>query len=90
MSSGLDVSNYRRRRKANLIRVLGNRCALCGYDKLQDALEFHHINPENKIYSIASNGTCHDLEKDLTEIKKCILVCANCHRAIHKKLYSKN
>lgn len=88
MGSGLDVSNYRRRRKSNLIKVLGNKCALCGYNLLPDALEFHHINAEEKEYGIAANGICHDLEKDLAEIKKCILICANCHRAVHKNLYT--
>lgn len=88
MSSAEDVKNYRRRRKINLMKVLGNKCCLCGYSLLPDALEFHHINPENKEYGIASNGVCRDLEKDLAEIKKCVLVCANCHRAIHKNLFS--
>ena len=89
MSSAVDVSNYRRRRKTNLMKVLGDKCCICNYNLLPDALEFHHINPEEKEYGIASTGTCRDLEKDLAEIKKCVLVCANCHRAIHKGLYSK-
>ena len=88
MSKAENVSAYRRRRKANLVKVMGNKCCLCGYDKNIGALEFHHINPEEKEYGIAKNGTCHDLEKDLAEIKKCILVCANCHREIHDGLYS--
>lgn len=88
MGNAIDVSNYRRRRKSNLMRVLGNKCCLCGFDIIQDALEFHHIRPEEKEYGIAANGTCHDLEKDLAEIKKCVLVCANCHRLIHKGFYT--
>jgi hypothetical protein len=88
MGNAIDVSNYRRRRKSNLMRVLGNKCCLCGFDVIQDALEFHHIKPEEKEYGIAANGTCHDLEKDLAEIKKCVLVCANCHRLIHKGFYT--
>ena len=82
------VSQFRRRRKNNLIKVSGNQCCLCGYHKTNSALEFHHLVPEEKSYSIAKNGTCHDLEKDLAEIKKCILVCANCHREIHDGLYA--
>lgn len=85
--SGIAVSEYRRRRKINLIKVCGSKCNLCGYDKAISALEFHHLNQTEKDYGIASNGTCHDLEKDLTETKKCILVCANCHREIHEDLY---
>lgn len=88
MSKAIDITNYRRRRKANLMRVLGNECCICHYNLIQDALEFHHINPDEKSYGIASGGVCRDLETDLVEIKKCVLVCANCHRAIHKNLYS--
>lgn len=88
MSSSQNVIDYRQRRKANLIKVCGNKCCLCGYDKIQSALEFHHINPEEKEYGIAASGICHDLETDFAEMKKCILVCANCHREIHNGLYS--
>lgn len=83
------VSDYRRRRKENLIRVCGSKCNICGYNRTNSVLEFHHINPEKKNYGISSKGTCHDLEKDLQEVSKCILVCANCHREIYDGLYSK-
>lgn len=83
MTKSEQVSEFRRRRKANLIKVMGCKCAICGYDKFVGALEFHHINPEDKAYGIATNGTCHNIEKDLSEIKKCLLLCANCHREIH-------
>ena len=76
------VTDFRKRRKENLIRVLGSCCCLCGYDKCIGALEFHHIEPENKKYQL-SNGNCHKIEDDLEEAKKCLLVCANCHREIH-------
>ena len=83
------TSDFRRNRKLNLIKVCGNQCNLCGYNKVVGALEFHHINPEEKSYALASMGTCHQLETDLQEIQKCILVCANCHREIHENLYTK-
>ena len=83
------TSDFRRNRKLNLIKVCGNQCNLCGYNKVIGALEFHHINPEEKSYGLASMGTCHQLETDLQEIQKCILVCANCHREIHENLYTK-
>ena len=76
------VTKFRQRRKENLIKVLGSCCCLCGYNKCVGALEFHHINPENKSYQLSS-GNCHKIEDDLEEAKKCILVCANCHREIH-------
>lgn len=82
------TSDFRRRRKENLIKVCGEQCALCGYNRIPAGLEFHHIDPAHKKYGIASQGTCHNLEADLTEVKKCILVCANCHREIHNNFYS--
>ena len=82
------TSDYRKRRKLNLIKVCGNKCNICGYNKTASALEFHHIDPAQKEYGIASQGTCHNIEKDLEEVKKCILVCANCHREIHDGNYS--
>lgn len=86
MSSTATIE-YRKRRKNNLIRVCGSKCNLCGYNKSNSALEFHHIDPSQKSYGISS-GICHDLESDLAEIKKCILVCANCHREIHDGDYT--
>ena len=86
--SSTATSDYRRNRKLNLIKVCGNKCNICGYNKVNSALEFHHIKPEEKTYGLASMGTCHQLEQDLKEIKKCILVCANCHREIHENLFS--
>ena len=89
-SSAKAVSDYRRRRKENLIKVCGNKCALCGYNKLPAGLEFHHIDPNQKEYGIASKGTCHAIDKDLAEVRKCLLVCANCHREIHADFYSQD
>ena len=87
MSRAEDVSNYRRRRKINLINVLGGKCQICGFNSFPDALEFHHEDPNEKDYGLASKGTCHDIETDLNEVRKCFLLCANCHRGIHCGYY---
>ena len=88
MSNSQNVIAFRQRRKINLIKVAGDKCCLCNYNHCIGALEFHHIDPSQKSYGLAANGNCHDLEKDLAEIKKCILVCANCHREIHEGYYT--
>ena len=87
-SNSQAVSDFRRRRKENLLKVAGDKCNICNYSKAISALEFHHIDPTKKEYSIASKGTCHNIQQDLLEVQKCILVCANCHREIHEGLYS--
>lgn len=87
-SNSQSVSDYRRNRKLNLIKASGNQCCICSYKRAISALEFHHINPEEKEYGIAAQGTCHNIQRDIAEIRKCVLVCVNCHREIHEGFYT--
>lgn len=61
----------------------GNKCQCCGYDNYIGALEFHHVDPQQKDFGVASKGYTHSWDKVKQEIQKCVLVCANCHREIH-------
>lgn len=80
-----NVINCIRKRKENLQKLLGSKCCICGFDLYNSALEFHHVDPQTKEFGIsASNATTKALEKQLEEAKKCVLVCANCHRGIHE------
>ena len=83
MSNSQVVIDFVKRRKSKLIKVFNSKCCICGFDKWQSALEFHHVNPENKEFGLTVNTTTKALEKQLEEARKCILVCANCHRGIH-------
>ena len=72
---------YRRYNK-NLMHTLKvNGCAICGYDKCDGALDFHHVNPKDKKFLI--NYTALSKKDNTEELNKCILLCANCHREIH-------
>lgn len=55
-------------------------CAKCGF-KDPRVLEFHHIDPEKKLFSIAGSG--RKFEDVKAEIAKCITLCANCHKIEH-------
>lgn len=77
------VIDFRKRRKENLVKLMGGKCCLCGYNRCIASLQFHHINPEEKEYGLAANGNCHKIEDDIKEAKKCILICSNCHGEIH-------
>ena len=70
------------KRKANIVWVMGDRCALCGYDSCSQALELHHIDPKEKDFSFGKKKTLA-WAKIFPELKKCILLCANCHREVH-------
>ncbi len=62
----------------------GNKCILCGYDKCKRALSFHHIDPSNKEFDLSTKGLTRSWERIEKEIKKCVLVCANCHMELHE------
>lgn len=87
-------SEATQKRRDNLKKLLveykGGKCEICGYDKCISALEFHHLNSEEKDFGIASKGYTRSIEKNKEEVDKCILVCANCHREIHDKIKRKN
>lgn len=72
------------KRKYEYVIKHGGKCEYCGYNENLAALEFHHINPEDKEFQIDmrafSNTSLESLEK---ELGKCKLLCANCHRKIH-------
>lgn len=70
--------------KKRSVEYKGGSCQMCGYNKCINALEFHHVDPTQKDFSISkSKGKTFDKIKP--ELDKCILVCANCHREIHFK-----
>lgn len=54
-------------------------CKECGYNAHPSALEFNHIDPSTKLYTIsqAMKRPWSDIE---AEIAKCEVLCANCHR----------
>jgi hypothetical protein len=58
------------------------KCTKCGFGHIA-ALDFHHTDPTQKdgnIHRLVSNGQSKKVRE---EIKKCIVLCANCHRIHH-------
>ena len=62
----------------------GGCCAVCGYNKCIAALEFDHLVPSEKKFTVSSLR--NDLAKGLAEAGKCILLCSNHHRERHAGL----
>lgn len=82
MNSYEYVKNYRKKQKENILYVMGEKCAICGYSKCNQALELHHLDPTQKDFTIGQN-TNRAWEKVVKELPKTILLCANCHREVH-------
>jgi transposase-like protein len=76
------VSDRRRRVKQRLVEAAGGRCVLCGYDRTPAALQFHHVEPAEKAFSIADRGVARAIDKALAEAQKCVLLCATCHAEV--------
>lgn len=70
--------------KIDCIIYKGGKCSKCEYNKCIDALDFHHLNPEEKDFEISKAKT-FNLENVKDELDKCILLCANCHREEHSR-----
>jgi 5-methylcytosine-specific restriction endonuclease McrA len=81
------VAKRRRDLKIKAINLMGGACMVCGYNKHPGILDFHHINPKTKSFGISSGGFSRSWASIETEIAKCILVCANCHREIELGFY---
>ena len=81
-------SNLRRRGlKKKCLDFLGGKCIICSYDKCEQALEFHHKEPSEKDFHI-SGAHCRSWESIKIELEKCIILCANCHRETHNKIFT--
>lgn len=76
-----NVMEWRKRVKLKLVEYKGGECEKCGYNKCVRALEFHHLDPSEKDFTISGKSWSFERLKD--EVDKCILVCSNCHNEIH-------
>lgn len=75
------VSRRRKKLKEKAVEFLGGKCEKCGYDKCIAALEFHHLY--GKDFGLSARGLTRSWEKVEKELRKCQLLCANCHREVH-------
>lgn len=74
-----------KQRKKNAIEYKGGKCSECGYNKYFGALEFHHMNPEEKDMDWNTMRKT-SWNKIKLELDKCILLCSNCHREKHSHI----
>lgn len=84
--SSEQVLERQRKYKKDCISYKGGECEKCGYKKCEGALEFHHLDPSKKDFTIAKAKLKKFDDKIKKELDKCIMVCANCHREIHANI----
>ena len=80
-----DYMKQKYQEKKNLVQEIKSSCACakCGETRGY-VLDFHHIDPNEKNETIARlTSNTSNINKVYDEIKKCIVLCANCHREFH-------
>jgi hypothetical protein len=84
-SSAENKKFWRNQIRHRAIMALGGKCVCCGQKFEECCYDLHHLDPTEKEFTIGRsniNGAKSWLRlRD--EIKKCVLVCSNCHRLIH-------
>jgi len=76
--------HYKREKKKRAIDYLGGICKDCKGAFPDVCYDFHHKNPKSKIIEVCQILTS-SWEVILVELKKCVLLCSNCHRIRHQK-----
>jgi hypothetical protein len=80
LAANARVKQRRRKEWAEFKATLS--CTQCG-ENHPATLDFHHTDPtqkDNGVYRLISSG---HFKRAHEEIKKCIVLCANCHRKHH-------
>lgn len=79
------------RLKGKIVVLMGGKCEECGlsYDgKNACVFQMHHKNPKDKLFGVNTRTLInYAWKKILEEIKKCNLLCANCHYMLHNEEY---
>ena len=80
----LELVNIRnRQRKIDAVKLLGGRCQDCGGEYYPCVYDFHHIDGIKDMNP--SKALTKSWDNAVEELKKCVLLCANCHRMRHFK-----
>ena len=66
-------------------------CSECGYKKNPVALQFHHVDSTTKIDNVSSmrRSSYAQWGRIKTEMRKCVVVCANCHSIETQESYKR-
>jgi DNA-binding protein Fis len=77
-----DTKIRRIRAKDAGIKLMGGKCLDCGWSGPNIGFDFHHLDAKGKDFAVgeAANKSWSIL---IAEIKKCVLLCATCHRLRH-------
>lgn len=83
------VKVWRKTCKDRIVLAMGGKCCCCGYDRCTASLALHHLDPSQKDFGLgAIRANPKSWLTIVEEIRKCVLVCHNCHNEIHAGMRS--
>ncbi len=68
--------------KSQAVVYKGGKCMVCEYNRSTAALDFHHLDPDKKDFTLSTRKGTFDAAFR-AELDKCVLLCSNCHREVH-------
>lgn len=78
-----NVKERKRELKRQCVEYKGNSCVDCNGVFHPAIYDFHHLDPNEKDFQIGSLSSTKLTESIKSELDKCVLLCANCHRLRH-------
>ena len=78
------VKHWRKSQKQRIIDAMGGCCCICGYNKCNSSLALHHLDPTQKEFNFGRfRANPKNWETTVKELRKCVLLCHNCHCEVH-------
>ncbi len=78
------VKEWRKNTKQRIVDAFGGYCCVCGYDRCNESLALHHLDPTKKDFNFgAVRANPKSWKKIVAELRKCVLICHNCHNEVH-------
>lgn len=74
--------NKGRENRKKIIAHMGGKCVYCDFDRFDCSLQVHHLDPSKKDPKFEGYRSW-SWERTLKEIEGCVLLCGNCHPAVH-------
>ena len=82
----IDKIQKKHLRRERLITLSNNICMDCGYTFPGYVYEFHHIDPSTRSFNLSGGELTRKWADIVTELEKCDMLCANCHKIRHGEL----
>ena len=79
------IATYKRKKEEKEKWVAFKASLKCSYcdQNHPAALDFHHKDPKQKNREVSYYVKNYQYTRAMEEVKKCLVLCANCHRILH-------